>query len=146
MVAAAQAAHWFELRAFYAEVRRVAPPGSIIALVSYGQVDVDATINPVIEHFYSEVLGPYWPPERRKVEDRYQSLPFPFLEIRAPELQMRVEWTLKDLLGYVKTWSAVRALGKTESRDQTELFRRDLAGVWVQNLRSVRSAGRSHSV
>ena len=35
-VTAAQAAHWFDLPTFYAEVRRIARPGAVVALISYG--------------------------------------------------------------------------------------------------------------
>ena len=130
LVAAAQAAHWFDLPRFYVEVRRVARPGSVIALVAYGRMDVDVTINPVIEHFYSEVLGPYWPPERQQVENRYRFLPFPFPEIHSSALEMRAEWTLTDLLGYVETWSAVRALERAKGSGRTEAFRRELVEKW----------------
>src|SRR3954471_1174634 len=36
LVVAAQAAHWFDQPAFYAEARRVGRPGAILALVTYG--------------------------------------------------------------------------------------------------------------
>src|SRR5438552_3844 len=98
---AAQAAHWFDLPAYYAEVRRVGRPGGVVALVSYGLVRIDHVVDPVIDRFYSQVLGPYWPPERRHVDDGYRSLPFPFEEIHVPGLAMRASWTRSDLIGYV---------------------------------------------
>ncbi len=127
---AAQAAHWFELTAYYAEVRRVGRPGSIVALVSYGIMTVDDDIDLVIRHFYSEVLGSYWPPERRHVEDGYRSLPFPFAEIEPPRLHLRANWTLEDLLGYVGTWSAVRAIERAAGRAPIEVFAHELALAW----------------
>lgn len=36
LITAAQAAHWFNLPAFYQEARRVAAPRGILALISYG--------------------------------------------------------------------------------------------------------------
>ena len=42
---AAQAAHWFDLDAYYREVRRVARPGGLIALVTYAVMDVDPEID-----------------------------------------------------------------------------------------------------
>src|SRR5205823_1754445 len=109
---AAQAAHWFDLPAYYAEVWRVGRPGGVVALVSYGLVRVDHVVDPVIDRFYSQVLGPYWPPERRHVDDGYRSLPFPFEEIQVPGLAMRASWTRSDLIGYVETWSAVWGLDR----------------------------------
>jgi hypothetical protein len=62
--------------------------------------------NEIMQHFYSEVVGPYWPPERRMVETGYSTISLPFEEIPAPEFMMRAEWTLTQLLGYCRTWSA----------------------------------------
>lgn len=130
LATAAQAAHWFDLAAYYAEARRVGRPGSVLALVTYGSMVIDDDVDPVIGHLYSEVLGPYWPPERRHVEDGYRSLPFPFDEVEAPEFEIGVSWTLEELVGYVDTWSAVRALERAEGRAPLEAFRGALSRVW----------------
>ncbi len=130
LAVAAQAAHWFDLPAYYAEVRRVTLPGSIIALVTYNTVAVDDEIDPVVRHFYEKVLAPYWAPERRHVETSYKFLPFPFDEINAPQFEIREGWTIEDLLGYIETWSAVLGLEKAEGRAPIEAFRRKLADTW----------------
>jgi len=127
---AAQAAHWFDLPAYYAEVRRVGRLGGAVALVTYGLVRVDHVVDPVIDHFYSQVLGSYWPPERRHVDNGYRALPFPFEEIDAPGLEMQASWTRADLVGYVETWSAVWALRRAVGPAPLEGFRRELAQAW----------------
>ena len=127
---AAQAAHWFDLPAYYAEVWRVGRPGGVVALVSYGLVRVDPVVDLVIDRFYSQVLGPYWPPERRHVDDGYRSLPFPFEQIQVPGLAMRASWTRSDLIGYVETWSAVWGLERAAGPAPLEAFRRELAHAW----------------
>lgn len=132
LAVSAQAAHWFDLAAYYAEVRRVARPGAIIALVTYGLTTVNGQVDPVVNHFYSDVLGPYGDPERRHVEDGYLSLPFPFEEIETPKMEIRMNWALADFAGYVETWSAVRAMAKAEGRARIDAFRRDLARAWGQ--------------
>ncbi|HEX9393185.1 MAG TPA: class I SAM-dependent methyltransferase [Gemmatimonadales bacterium] len=140
LAVAAQAAHWFDLPGYYAEVRRVARPGAVVALVSYGNVRADATVGPLIDQFYSEALGPLWPPERRVVEDGYRSLPFPFAELATPPFEIRVDWTLTDMLGYVDTWSAVRAMERVEGRAPIVAFGSKLARAWgdAQTARPVR--------
>src|SRR5438876_4020524 len=45
LAVAAQAAHWFDLPAYYAEVRRVGRAGALVALVTYGLVRVDHAID-----------------------------------------------------------------------------------------------------
>jgi len=132
LATAAQAAHWFDLPAYYAEVRRVTGPGGIVALISYGVVAVGADLDAVIQPFYRNVLASYWPPERRHVDDGYRSLSFPFEEIEAPALEIRLEWRLPDLVGYVGTWSAVWALEQAEGPGPFATFRRALEAAWGQ--------------
>src|SRR2546425_7724507 len=71
LAVAAQAAHWFDLAAYYAEVRRGGRPGAGGGLVSYGVGGVEhAGIDPPLGPFYFGVLGAHWPPGRRHVEGR----------------------------------------------------------------------------
>ena len=131
LAVAAQAAHWFDLPAYYAEVRRVSRPGAIVALVSYGLIRIAPEVDPVIDAFY-ETLGSHWPPERRHVETGYRSLPFPFAEQLTPPMDMREIWTLPHVLGYVETWSALRGAASDSGGDRVpfEHFRRELERVW----------------
>ncbi|NIX76211.1 class I SAM-dependent methyltransferase [Microvirga terricola] len=130
LITAAQAAHWFDLPAFYAEARRVGKAGAVLALISYGVVQADTDIDPVIQHFYKAVLGPYWPPERRHVEMGYRSLDFPFEELTTPPMAIEVAWRASDFTGYVDTWSAVRAIEKVLGRAPIEAFERELIAAW----------------
>jgi SAM-dependent methyltransferase len=130
LIVAAQAAHWFDLPAFYQEVRRVGRPGSVIALVSYGVLKVDEQLDPIIARFYWDVLGPYWPPERKLVEEGYRSLDFPFDEIQAPNMAMSAAWTLPDFLGYLNTWSSVAAMERATGPEPREQFSHDLGAAW----------------
>jgi SAM-dependent methyltransferase len=130
LIVAAQAAHWFDLPGFYREVQRVGRSGSVIALVSYGIVKVDEYLDSIIGRFYWDVIGPYWPPERKHVEDGYRSLNFPFTEIQAPDMAMSASWTLQDFIGYVHTWSAVAAMERTIGPEPVERFSHDLSEAW----------------
>jgi len=130
LATAAQAAHWFDLPAYYAEVRRVTRPGGIIALVSYGVLEADDDLDRIIQPFYRHVLASYWPPERRHVDQGYRWLPFPFEELEAPALEIRLDWRLAELVGYVGTWSAVGGLEQAQGPGPFATFRRDLASAW----------------
>jgi SAM-dependent methyltransferase len=131
LAVAAQAAHWFDLPAYYGEVRRVSRPGAILALVSYGLIRIAPEIDPLIGAFY-ESLGSHWPPERRHVESGYRSLSFPFAELPTPPLEMREAWTLAHVLGYVGTWSALREVERVQEGGGALLedFSRALGRVW----------------
>ncbi|MBF3183040.1 SAM-dependent methyltransferase, partial [Pseudomonas aeruginosa] len=130
LVTVAQAAHWLDLPRFYEEVRRVARADAILALVTYGVLHVDGPMEPLVQHFYHQVVGPYWPAERRHVEEGYRSLPFPFEERRLPDLAIEVAWTLDELLGYVGTWSAVKEAGKALGQDPGAAFVDELREAW----------------
>ena len=140
LAVAAQAAHWFDLQAYYAEVRRVTKPGGIFALITYGNMMADETVLQVLHHFYENVTGPYWPSGRRHVEDGYRSFPFPFVELETPQLEIRRNWDLVATIGYVETWSATAALRHTNGDAPVEKFRRDLKEAWgaKETVRAIR--------
>lgn len=130
LITVAQALHWFDLAAFYGEVRRVLSPGGLLAVWSYGEVSVDAAADAVIQRFYREVVGPYWPQQRRHVENAYRDLAFPFAEVPAPEFKMAKRWTLDELLAYISTWSATQRFKTATGEDPLPALRGDLAAVW----------------
>ncbi|WP_437192865.1 class I SAM-dependent methyltransferase [Planctomicrobium sp. SH527] len=130
LITVAQAAHWFDLARFYAEARRVARPQAAIALISYGVLQVEGTVDCVVQHYYHEALKSYWPAERRHVEQGYRQLPFPFLEYQIPQLMIAVEWQLEDLVGYVGTWSAVKAASKAQGVNSLIEFQKELIREW----------------
>lgn len=128
LVTAAQAAHWFNLPDFYNEVHRIAAPGCVVALISYGVLSLEPGLDERFRTFYHQEIGPWWPPERALVDAGYATLDFPFNEVAAPPLEISLEWTFNDFMGYVSTWSAVRnaqEAGHTEAvlRFADEIFR-----------------------
>lgn len=131
LITAAQAAHWFDRPAFYAEVRRIAAPGAVIALLSYGVPHLDgAATNDRFARFYHDEIGPFWPPERKLVDSGYAGIDFPFSELPAPTLTIERDWQLGELLGYISTWSAIRAAVAAGREDILTRFARDLAALW----------------
>jgi SAM-dependent methyltransferase len=130
LITVAQAAHWLDLEKFYTEVRRVARPRAAITLITYGVLHVEGAIDRIAQRFYYETIGPYWPAERRHVEEGYRNLPFPFQETRIPQLDIEVSWRLEDLVGYACTWSAVKAAEKQLGSSLIEAFREELRKEW----------------
>jgi SAM-dependent methyltransferase len=130
LITAAQAAHWFDLPRFYEEVRRIAAPQAVLALISYGVPELDEETNARFARFYREEIGPYWPPERVLVDHGYADLPFPFTEQATPALDIRKTWNLEALLGYVSTWSAVRRVREAGRADILQVFAHDLGVLW----------------
>jgi SAM-dependent methyltransferase len=130
LVSAAQAAHWFDLPGFYAEARRVLRPRGCLALISYGVASMDGEPGALLLDWHDRILGPYWPPERKLVQEGYRSLPFPFPEREAPPMDVGAQWSLDELLGYVDTWSALRPALAALGRAPLDAFRQELGRVW----------------
>ncbi|BAI71028.1 methyltransferase [Azospirillum sp. B510] len=131
LIVAAQAAHWFDLERFHAEVRRVAKPGAAVALVCYALQQLeDQPLNAAVERFHNATLGPYWPADRWKVVNGYRDLEFPFPELPVPALAMEAVWPLPRLLGYMSTWSGVKAAARALGRNPLEAFAEEIAPLW----------------
>ncbi len=130
LITVAQAVHWFDLDAFYAEARRVARPGAHLAVWTYSLARVDAAVDAVVDWFYEDVVGPWWPPERRHVHERYGNLPFPFERVPTPDFDMRPRWTRADLAGQLSTWSSVNRYRKERGEDPLDLLEPRLAEAW----------------
>lgn len=137
LAVAAQAAHWFDHARFHPEMRRVLHPDGALALWTYGLTSIAPPIDAVVSHYYENVVGPYWPPERRHVENAYRDLPFPWREVAAPQFQLRLEWTLDDFIGYVGTWSATQRYTKVSAADPLPALRDQIAPLWGSNSRPV---------
>ncbi len=138
LVTAAAAAHWFPHDAFHAEVRRVLKPGGIVALWTYWNAHISPQVDAVLEHFQTNVVGPYWPPERRYVNSAYRDLPFPFTDLPMPEMDVRLNWPLAHFIGYLGTWSAVQRYRSSHGTDPIDLVRKDLRAAWGEGERPVR--------
>lgn len=131
LVVVAQALHWFDLERFYAETARVLKPGGLIAAWTYGALELDsAELNAIAGHLYGVELGPYWPPQRKLVEQGYRDLDFPFRRITAPAFSMRADWTLQQLLGYFRSWSATSRFIKTQGVDPIDAVDARLREHW----------------
>lgn len=136
LITVGQAAHWFDLEKFYAEVRRVLRPGGVLAFIGYNLLKIDPETEALIEYLYNEVLGDqYWDPERRLVETAYRTIPFPFAELDFPDMSSEYEWNLDQLLGYLNTWSAVQHFIRARGVSPiTEAFIADLRRVWPEGV------------
>lgn len=132
LITAAQAAHWFDLAPFYGEVRRIAAPGGVIALVSYGTCTLEPILDARFQLFHGMEMAPYWPPERHLVDTGYADIPFPFAPApyAMPALSIRRSWTFDQLLGYVGTWSAVRRAREAGCQETLSDFANDLIALW----------------
>jgi len=130
LITVAQAVHWFDRPQFYEEVRRVGRAGSVLALWAYGLTTISPEVDAVVARFYEPILGRYWPPERKLIEERYATIEFPFAELQSPPFEMTAHWSLPQLLGYLGTWSSVEKYRAAQGSDPLALIASELHAAW----------------
>ncbi|XP_006646053.1 putative methyltransferase DDB_G0268948 [Oryza brachyantha] len=111
LITVAEAAHWFDLPAFYGVARRLLRrPGGVIAVWGYNY-----RVSPVedmMARFFHTTL-PFWDPRARYVMDGYRDLPFPFDDVGAGKegepagFDVAHEMSFAGLVGMLRSWSAV---------------------------------------
>jgi SAM-dependent methyltransferase len=129
LVLAAQALHWFELDAFYAEAKRVLRPGGLLAAIGYGWFYVDPVVDEIIGRTLLKPLEPIWAPANWLLIDNYRSIAFPGDEVRLTPCAIHLLWSREQLEAYVRSWSAVQ---RWEANALGDAFA-ELAGVWPDN-------------
>jgi len=130
LITVAQALHWFDFEAFFTEVRRVARSRAALAIWSYGLVRISPAVDALVRHWHSDTLGDCWMPERRHVDEAYENVAVPFETREVSEREMRMEWDLESLLGYLGTWSAGRIYTERYGEDPLRLVESGLRTAW----------------
>ena len=130
LIIAAQAAHWFDFPEYFREVDRTLKRGGILALVGYSHVDVNEVFDGLIRKFKSDLLGSFWDNERKIVDERYSTIPFPYRDIPLPKMAMHYRWTLEQLVGYLRTWSAVQHYTDQMKTNPVEIILPQLMKSW----------------
>ena len=131
LVTVAQAIHWFDHDSFYMEATRVLAPGGAIAIWGYGDPVIDDERLARIVHDYNRVtIESYWRPERDLILAGLRTIPFPFIEIATPSMNLECRWTLEELAGYMRTWSATSAYAAAHGGDPVGPVEAALAEHW----------------
>ena len=130
LISVAQALHWFDLPRFYAEVRRVARPGGILAAYGYDWFHISPEIDALTEKFLLQPVAAYWSPNNRILWEGYRTIEFPFEELPAKADNIDVTWTLDQLFGFFLTWSAPRRKRQAEGDEFLELARVEFESAW----------------
>jgi ubiquinone/menaquinone biosynthesis C-methylase UbiE len=129
LVMVAQALHWLDFSRFYDEVRRVLKTDGVFAASAYLFAQIEPAIDAVVNWYYSEVVGSFWAPERKLVEN-FAEIPFPFQKIDAPNFEMAAQWNLDQLVGYLRTWSATQRFIAANNRDPLREIADELRDAW----------------
>jgi SAM-dependent methyltransferase len=130
LVTVAQSLHWLPFDRFYAEVRRVTVLRGVLAVWCYTRPVLEGEIDAILLRYYSETCGPYWPADRKLVDEGYRSIPIPIDEVAAPTLNIESHLSLAEFGGYVRTWSATHRLAKAIGRDPVVDLEAALRAAW----------------
>lgn len=137
LITVAQALHWFDIDAFFAEADRVLKPGGVLAFWCYQNCGVDDDVDPVVLEMFAEVED-YWPPERAIVEDEYPTIAMPFNETAIGNFCIVADWSAGQLLDYMRTWSAAQRFTAANGYDPLERHADALRRAWGDQPRQVR--------
>ncbi len=137
LITVAQALHWFDLDRFFVEASRVLVPGGVLAAWSYGLCRVEPAVDALVLALYRQ-LEPYWPPERRLVDEGYRGVELPMPAIHRPRLEMTVRWDAGAMLGYLRTWSASQRCLREQGADPVAAIADRLHSAWGAAGRDVR--------
>ena len=79
-----------------------------------------------LQQLYFKTLQGYWDPERRYIDEHYQTIPFPFQELAVPALALHYTWSGMQLLQYLATWSGVQHYQRQHQQDPLQNIRQCL--------------------
>jgi hypothetical protein len=122
---------------FFAEARRVLKPAGVLAVWVYERTSLPPDCRDVIEKAYTETAA-FWPPERRYVENLYRDFTLPMPEIPAESFEMRLDWTVEQMLAYMRTWSGSQRYMQAKGSDPIALVEEELREAWGDGTRDVR--------
>jgi SAM-dependent methyltransferase len=130
LILVAQALHWFDMNRFFTEAKRVSRQAGILAISTYLHLTIAPEVDSIISKFYHETTGPFWPPERELVETNFESVHFPFDELTPRKFEMREQWSVDQLTGYLRTWSATKKFIGARGFDPVDPLMKELQAVW----------------
>jgi SAM-dependent methyltransferase len=130
LVTVAVAIHWFNFDEFYREVKRVLKPNGILAAWTYSFPEISPEIDSLVNRYYYEILSDYWPERIHYLEERYETLPFPFEEIAPPSFVMKADWNLNQFAGFLDSWSATQRYKTQKGNHPLEIIWPELVAAW----------------
>jgi SAM-dependent methyltransferase len=128
-VCVAQALHWFDRDAFFAQCVRVLRPGGVLVAWGYQDIVVPASLVAANDAL-QDAIRPYWPPERTLIDSAYAGFDWPFPALEVPAFELRAQWTLPRLLGYFASYSASKRCREATGNDPVAAHAPALAAAW----------------
>lgn len=130
IITVGQALHWFDVYAFFAEVRRVLVPGGCFAAFAYVHSQVTPAVDAVTRHYHDVTCAAHWAPEHHLIRAGYRSMSLPIVEVNAPTFEIRSAMSLDQYLGFHRSWSATQRLLNAGGEADVLAFEHAVASAW----------------
>jgi hypothetical protein len=130
LITVATAIHWFNLEKFYAEVKRVANRGGVLAVWNYAEANVNDAVDNLLYKFLYETIGSYAAPEFWRGINMETEIGFPFQRIDAPEFIITRNWDLHDYLNFIMTWSPTQEYIRANKSNPLEIIFDEVKSAW----------------
>lgn len=128
-VCVAQALHWFDRAAFFAQCERVLKPGGLLVAWGYQDIEVPSAIAAANTALQGDIASD-WPPERVLIDEGYAGFHWPFKAIAAPQFDLQAAWSLPRLLGYFASYSATKRHREATGEDPVARHAQAFAQAW----------------
>ena len=138
LITVGQALHWFDIEHFFAEAERVLVSRGVLAAWCYELCQVSDACDAVVNELYAEILGEFWPSERHLVEAGYAGIAMPGRALESREFHMSASWSVADMLGYLRTWSACARYRQEHGDEPVSRIETALRAAWGEGHRPVR--------
>ncbi|XP_050245452.1 uncharacterized protein LOC126693506 isoform X4 [Quercus robur] len=140
VVTIAQAIHWFDLPNFYQQAKWVLKkPHGVIAAWCYTVPEVNESVDAVFQPYYNIAVEPYWDPARKLVDNKYETIDFPFEPVDGADHTGPFPFVTERLMDldsyftYLRSWSAYQTAKEKGvellSNDVIEEFKR----AWTED-------------
>ena len=123
LITIAQALHWFANDETYKEIKKVAKKDAVIAAWCY-TASWECEFKNIAEiwsEFYS-IIRPYFSFGRHYIDEKYETILFPFKEIKTPKFFIKKQWGIYEIINYAGTFSALKNYVKQTNTNPIEDF------------------------
>lgn len=130
LIVVAQALHWFATDRFFTEAQRALKPDGLFCAWCYSLLRIEPALDELIAQLHGKTLADYWPEGRASVDAGYGDISLPFPTVAVPPFAIEVTWSFHQLIGYLRTWSAVKRWQQTHAQDLIASLQPELLRCW----------------
>ncbi len=105
-------------------------PGGILAVWTYHVGYIEPPFDKLFQHFYLDILSPYFKDGARLVDGKYTELNLPGKDIESKDFFVSVNWNLSGLLNFIESWSGTHQYKKETGKDPVNEIEDELRLLW----------------